>query len=95
MSIYQKCIPDAYHASIFEIPYQQLKEQGIKSLFFDLDNTIISYDETMLSEQSIAFLNKLSKDFHVLVISNSGYNRVSHAVITSYSIHYTKLYESR
>ena len=80
MSIAVKCIPSSYYASIYEIPYDQLKKQGIKSLFFDLDNTIISYDETMLSEQSIAFLNKLSEDFNVLVISNSGYNRVSHAL---------------
>jgi predicted HAD superfamily phosphohydrolase YqeG len=42
MSVYQKCIPTEYVSSIFEIQYENLKKQGIKSLFFDLDNTIIA-----------------------------------------------------
>ncbi len=80
MSIYQKCIPDAYHASIFEIPYKKLKEQGIKSLFFDLDNTIIAYDEAELNHKQIEFIKELQKDFKVLILSNTDYKRVSIAV---------------
>ncbi|TNF08579.1 MAG: YqeG family HAD IIIA-type phosphatase [Bacillota bacterium] len=80
MALYQKCIPSDYVASIFEIDYQNLKKQGIKSLFFDLDNTVIPYDETELSSQHIAFFNTLKKDFNVLIISNSGYPRVSNAL---------------
>jgi HAD superfamily phosphatase (TIGR01668 family) len=49
-------------------------------LFFDLDNTVIAYDETELSEKHIAFFNTLKKDFNILIISNSGYPRVSHAL---------------
>lgn len=80
MSIYQKCIPTAYSTSIFEISYQTLKEQGINTLFFDLDNTIIAYDETRLASKHIEFLNDLAKDFKILVISNSGKKRVSFAM---------------
>lgn len=80
MSVYQKCIPHEYHASIFEIPYQKLKETGIKSLFFDLDNTIIAYDETRLNEAHLDFFKKLGTDFKIVVISNSNYKRVSTAV---------------
>jgi HAD superfamily phosphatase (TIGR01668 family) len=80
MPIYKKCIPFAYYASIFEIPYQNLKEQGVKSLFFDLDNTIIGYDENELSKKHLDFFKKLSKNFNVLIISNSNYKRVYHAV---------------
>ncbi len=80
MSIYQKCIPDAYHASIFEIPYQKLKEQGIKSLFFDLDNTIIAYDDSKLKTKHINLINDLSKEFRILIISNTSYKRVSIAL---------------
>ncbi|MFH0767883.1 MAG: YqeG family HAD IIIA-type phosphatase [Bacillota bacterium] len=80
MSVYQKCIPHAYYASIFEIPYQKLKEQGIKSLFFDLDNTIIAYDEAELNHKQIAFINDLKKDFKVLILSNTNFKRVSLAV---------------
>lgn len=80
MSVYQKCIPHAYHASIFEIPYQKLKEQGIKSLFFDLDNTIIAYDEAELSHKQIEFIKNLQKDFKVLILSNTNFKRVSLAL---------------
>ncbi len=80
MSIYQKCIPDAYHASIFEIPYQQLKEQGIKSLFFDLDNTIIAYDDKELKEKHLELMRNLKKEFSVMVISNTNYKRVALAL---------------
>jgi HAD superfamily phosphatase (TIGR01668 family) len=80
MSVYQKCIPHAYYATIFEIPYQKLKEQGIKSLFFDLDNTIIAYDEAELNHKQIAFINDLKKDFKVLILSNTNFKRVSLAV---------------
>ena len=80
MAVYQKCIPHEYHASIFEIPYKTLKEQGIKSLFFDLDNTIIGYDEVSLSKDHIHLLNDLKKDFKVVIISNTSYKRVSLAL---------------
>ncbi|MBE0700678.1 MAG: YqeG family HAD IIIA-type phosphatase [Acholeplasmataceae bacterium] len=81
MSIYQKCIPDAYYASIFEIRYETLKKQGITSLFFDLDNTIIGYDEDVLSEKHVAFFKNLQKEFNLLVISNTSYKRVSSALM--------------
>lgn len=80
MPIYQKCIPFAYYASIYEIPYKKLKEQGVKSLFFDLDNTVIGYDEERLTLSHIKFFNELKKSFKVLIISNSNYHRVSQAV---------------
>lgn len=80
MPIYQKCIPDAYVASIFKIDYQALKRQGIKTLFFDLDNTIIGYDEAVLNDQQVAFLKDLKKDFKLLVLSNTNQKRVSSAI---------------
>jgi hypothetical protein len=80
MSLYQKCIPDFYYQSIFEIPYQTLKEQGISTLFFDLDNTIIGYDEEILSNKQIHFLSDLTKSFKVVILSNSGKKRVSKAL---------------
>lgn len=83
MRLYQKCIPDYYYGSIFEIPYETLKEQGISTLFFDLDNTIIGYDEDHLSDKQIKFLTKLEEDFKVVVLSNSGYKRVSKALSNS------------
>ena len=37
--------PDAYYKNIYEIDYKELKNIGIKNIFFDVDNTIIPYTE--------------------------------------------------
>lgn len=79
MANYLNCIPDAYHASIFEIPYEFYAEQGITTLFFDLDNTIIDYHETLIDDKRLDFLKGLAEKFKVLVISNSRESRVKPA----------------
>ena len=80
MSLLENCIPYAYAKSIQDINYQELKKQGIRALFFDLDNTIIGYDEVKLSESHIKFLNELSQDFKIMILSNTSYKRVSLAL---------------
>ena len=79
MALYQYCIPNFYYESITHIDYPLLKKQGKSTLFFDLDNTIMSYDETLISEEIYSFLSKLSNDFTIVVVSNSGFQRVSTA----------------
>ncbi|CCV64276.1 Hydrolase, HAD superfamily [Alteracholeplasma palmae J233] len=88
MAIYNKCIPLAYYASIYEIPYQSYKQQGINALFFDLDNTIISYEETELTTEHVEFLQKLEKDFKVVIVSNARSSRVLTAIKGQFSYVY-------
>ncbi|MFU8792470.1 MAG: YqeG family HAD IIIA-type phosphatase [Acholeplasmataceae bacterium] len=76
MALYLKCIPNQYVHHIFNIDYDALAKQGIKALFFDLDNTIIGYDEAHIDDKSLALLRKLSQSFKVLIISNSNKKRV-------------------
>ncbi|MFA7417568.1 MAG: YqeG family HAD IIIA-type phosphatase [Acholeplasma sp.] len=73
-------IPDLYEESIEKINYEMLKKQGITTLLFDLDNTIIDYHQTKLTAENINFLSALEKDFKVLIISNSLDKRVRFAV---------------
>lgn len=73
-------IPKIYEESIEKIDYQMLKKQGITTLLFDLDNTIIDYHQTKLTTESIEFLTNIEKDFKVLIISNSMNKRVSYAI---------------
>ena len=61
---------------------------GKKALLFDLDNTIIDYHEEVLDLASIEFIKELSKDFKVLVISNSGKKRVEKAVAKEFPFVY-------
>lgn len=80
MAIYQKCIPHAYRASIFDIDFQSLKKQGKLALFFDLDNTIIGYDEDILHDTHVALLHKLAEDFKIVILSNTNQRRVTSAL---------------
>ena len=53
--------PDMYKKSIYDINYDKLKEMGKKYLFFDLDNTIISYQEKVPNEDSLKLFDYLKK----------------------------------
>lgn len=63
MALYKKIIPEIYVDSVKDIPYKSLKVQGIKALLFDLDNTLIDYEQTKLDTDTSNFLIELEKDF--------------------------------
>ena len=68
--------PEMYCKSVFDIKYDVLKEKGIKVLIFDLDNTIMTYDETVPRDGVVSLFEKLSKDFKVFIASNNKEKRV-------------------
>lgn len=82
-------IPDAYYKNIYEIDYKELKDLGIKNIFFDVDNTIIPYTEDKVTKENIELFNKLKKDFNLVIVSNSNSNRVNSIIedlgITGYT----------
>ncbi|MFA5560444.1 MAG: YqeG family HAD IIIA-type phosphatase [Acholeplasmataceae bacterium] len=80
MAIYKKCSPDAFAATVYEIKVEEIKAQGIKALIFDLDNTLIPYNQPELGDQEIQFLSKMQEDFKCLILSNSGRKRVEYAL---------------
>jgi HAD superfamily phosphatase (TIGR01668 family) len=90
MAFYKKFIPVSYYPNIFDIDYQTLTKQGIKSLFFDLDNTIIAYDEQKIDEKSFKLLKTLEKDFDIVIVSNSHKARVKLAASTLPYVHFAK-----
>lgn len=65
----------AYLKSIFNLPLAELKSQGINTLIFDLDNTLLSYKENSFSKETIDFFEKLRADFRLFIFSNSGKSR--------------------
>ncbi len=72
-----KLKPDMYKRDIYSINYTKLKENGIKYLFFDLDNTIISYSEKDVPNKVIDLFNNLKKmGFKCFIFSNSHYDRL-------------------
>ena len=71
-----KFIPDIYKKSIYDIDYKKLKKQGIKCLLFDLDNTLIPVNENVPTKRVKELFAVLEKDFKVIIISNSGKQRL-------------------
>ena len=74
---YKKAIPDEYKKTIFDIDFKELYDQGKRVVFFDLDNTLISYKDDLANETVINFVNSLKEmGYEVLLVSNSPKKRV-------------------
>ena len=69
-------VPNAYYKSIFDIDYKRLKSIGIKNIIFDVDNTLIPYEEYTLDKKYNNKINELKKDFNIIIMSNSRSDRV-------------------
>lgn len=69
-------VPDMYNQSIYTINYQKLKKRGIKCLLFDLNNTLVSYNTNFPDTSLEELVFELSKDFKIIIVSNSNKNRI-------------------
>ena len=69
--------PDMYKKDIYSIDYNKLKKLNIKYLFFDLDNTVISYQDNEPDKKIINFFNDLKNmGFKCFIFSNSHSKRL-------------------
>ena len=68
--------PDMYKKDVFNINYDLLKKNNIKYLFFDLDNTLIKYQDDYPSEEIMNLIDELKKDFKIYLFSNSHSKRL-------------------
>ena len=72
-----KFYPDMYQKSIYHIDYDKLKEDGIKCLLFDLDNTCIPYKNKVPTKKLIELFDELKDmDFKVIIFSNASKKRI-------------------
>ncbi len=63
--------PDYNLKNIYEIDLEGLKNQGINALLFDLDSTLMGSKTGCYTEKTLAWLEKVRKDFFVGVVSNN------------------------
>lgn len=71
---YKKCIPSLYVNTVYDIDFKALFDNGYRVVFFDLDNTLISYKETTPNNKSIEFIKSLkSMGFEVMIVSNNSH----------------------
>lgn len=54
-------IPDIYQKNIYSINYKNLKNNGIKCLLFDLDNTIVPLKEIKPTKKTIDLFDSLKE----------------------------------
>lgn len=65
-------LPDYCCGSVFEIDPQALRRHGVTLLLADLDNTLISYDETLPDEKLFRFEESLRRaGIQLFLLSNS------------------------
>lgn len=74
----KKFFPTQYVKSVHHIDYENLKDQGIKGLIFDIDNTLVPYFIQEGDEKLINLLDDLKKNlgFKITLVSNGKKNRV-------------------
>jgi HAD superfamily phosphatase (TIGR01668 family) len=74
----EKLKPHLYVDDIHSIDYDLLINQGIKGIIFDIDNTLIPYEENIPREATIELINNLkSKGFQLVLASNGPAKRVA------------------
>ena len=70
-------VPSEFHDSFFDIDFQTLYQQGYRYIITDLDNTLISYQETLPTDQIITTFQEL-KDmgYELVLLSNNHPERI-------------------
>ena len=63
--------PDYNVKNVFEVNFDELKEQGIKVLIFDLDSTVMKSKAGVFSVDVLQMFDRLSKDFMLTIASNN------------------------
>lgn len=69
--------PDMYVSSLNNIDIDRLKEQGIKAIIFDLDNTLVPWNSNQLKPETAQWFAKLKQaGFKTCILSNNSKERV-------------------
>ena len=63
--------PDYNLKNIYEINFEELKQQGIKCLMFDLDSTVMVSKSGRFTKLTLDWFDSFLSDFQVAIISNN------------------------
>lgn len=73
----KKFLPNEYVKSIFDIQPASLKEQGIKGIITDLDNTLVAWNVANATPDVIKWFEKMEENgLKITIISNNNEKRV-------------------
>ena len=77
MAVYDRLIPDLICDRVENIPFDRFFSLGVKTVVFDIDNTLVSYETPEPDEKLISFLKSFSeKGISVALVSNNSPERV-------------------
>ena len=69
--------PYMYVKDVFSIDYRKLQQEGIKGIMFDIDNTLINYEQHTVDEKLLELFKDLNdRGFKVALVSNGPQKRV-------------------
>ena len=68
-----KFIPHIYKESVFDIDYIKLYESGIRLILTDLDNTLVSYKDDIVSEKLLTWITNRKQEGFEINISHDIY----------------------
>ncbi|MCS6775400.1 MAG: YqeG family HAD IIIA-type phosphatase [Chloroherpetonaceae bacterium] len=75
--------PDRLVNSVLEIAPAELRQQGIRGIILDLDNTLVPWRREEISPDVMAWLTRLkSEGFQLCILSNSVLSRRSERIAT-------------
>ena len=70
-------VPDYMFDTVYDIPIDLFLDNGIKYLFFDIDNTLVPYEEELPTQENLLLFSKLEKaGIKIFFISNNHTERV-------------------
>jgi uncharacterized protein len=71
-------IPDDYVKTVYDISWADIKLSGIKTVFIDLDNTLIPYDVSIPNQAIEQLISSIqSFGLQVIIVSNNRGSRVA------------------
>lgn len=78
VNVLKLMVPDLHKSSVYEIDVQALKQQGIKSMLVDLDNTLVESTRPDATPRLVKWLAQVKEmGIQVMILSNNSKTRVS------------------
>ncbi len=69
--------PNKYVAKVADIPFEELYSSGYRGVLFDVDNTLVPFDQLDAHDELIDFITQLQDiGFKVGLVSNNSRKRV-------------------
>ena len=71
--MFEKFFPDEYLGSTYKIPFEKLYEQGYRGVIFDIDNTLVTYDDLKAPEHTKKWFEMLHQNNILTLIYRNSY----------------------